>query len=87
MSPLYSRSCLLVHCQLIFDNPASTMKSQSFLVAVVAAWQSTAMGKEIPNPPRSERYDSGEVHEGIMALKHVSNILPPQYVSLRRICS
>ncbi|KAK8105470.1 hypothetical protein PG999_008829 [Apiospora kogelbergensis] len=46
------------------------MKSQSFLVAVVAAWQSTAMGKEIPNPPRSERYDSGEVHEGIMALKH-----------------
>ncbi|KAK8060195.1 hypothetical protein PG996_010125 [Apiospora saccharicola] len=46
------------------------MKSQSFLVAVVAAWQSTAMGKEIPNPVRSERYDSGEVHEGIMALKH-----------------
>ncbi|KAK6828153.1 hypothetical protein PG987_011494 [Apiospora arundinis] len=46
------------------------MKSQTFLAAVVAAWQSTAMGKEIPNPVRSERYDSGEVHEGIMALKH-----------------
>lgn len=66
----YSHSCLLTYPGLIVFY--LTMKSQTFLVAVVAAWQSTAMGKEIPNPVRSERYDSGEVHEGIMALKHVS---------------
>lgn len=46
------------------------MRSQA-CVALLAGWQSAVLAKEIPNPAPNARYESGEVHESIMALKHV----------------
>lgn len=46
---------------------------KSFIAASIAllAGSQVAVAKEIANPARQEKYDSGLVHETIMSTKHV----------------
>lgn len=46
------------------------MKSLSLLTLLVLPLLS--LGKEIPNPPRQEKYDSGLVHETLMSKKRAA---------------